>query len=97
MNYTPNTKIKELYTALLTLKDEEECNAFLRDLLTNEELEEFSNRWKVARMLRTKKTYVEIERETGMSSTTIARISKWLERGMGGYKLIINRLYEKSK
>lgn len=97
MNYIPNDKIKELYTALLSLKDEAECNAFLRDLLTGEELEEFSNRWKVARMLSLKKTYVEIEKETGMSSTTIARISKWLEKGMGGYKSVIKRLYEKNK
>lgn len=95
MNYTASTNVSELYTALLCLKSEQECNAFLRDLLTAEELEEFGNRWKAARMLSLKKTYVEIEAETGMSSTTIARISKWLERGMNGYKLVIKRLYEK--
>ncbi|MBP7832182.1 MAG: hypothetical protein KA035_00205 [Candidatus Levybacteria bacterium] len=95
MKFEPDHKTKELYKALLSLKDESELNAFLRDLLTAEELKEFSNRWKVAQMLSAKKTYVEIESETGMSSTTIARISKWLEHGMDGYKLVIKRLYGK--
>jgi len=35
--------------------------------------------------------YNKIEQETGMSSTTIARIHKWLKKGMGGYKLMINK------
>lgn len=95
MNYQPNKKVKELYSAILSLQNKRELNAFLRDLLTDEELQEFGNRWKVALMLSSHKTYLEIEHETGMSSTTIARISKWLEKGMGGYKLAIKKLYEK--
>lgn len=95
MNYTPTKKAQELYRALLSLNNEKEANAFLRDLLTHEEIEEFGNRWRVAQMLSLKKTYVEIENETGMSSTTIARIGKWLEKGMNGYKLAIKRKYEK--
>ena len=42
-------------------------------------------------MLDKKVPYEEIEKETGMSSTTIARIQKWLVNGMGGYRLILNR------
>lgn len=95
MNYLPSKKVKDLYGALLSLKTQGEVNAFLRDLLTHEELEEFGNRWKVAQMLSKKSTYVDIENETGMSSTTIARISKWLEKGMNGYKLTIKRQNEK--
>lgn len=95
MKYTPSQKVIELYRALLALKNKNECNAFLRDLLTHEELEEFGNRWLVAHMLANKKTYTEIEKQTGMSSTTIARISKWLEHGANGYKLMIKRQYEK--
>ena len=37
----------------------------------------------------------KIEKETGMSSTTIARINKWLTNGMGGYRLILKRIYKK--
>jgi len=64
----------------------------LRDLLTEKEIKEFTNRWKVARMLDEKVPYEKIAKETGMSSTTIARVHKWLKNGMGGYKLILKRL-----
>ncbi|HYV33233.1 MAG TPA: Trp family transcriptional regulator, partial [Candidatus Limnocylindria bacterium] len=42
-------------------------------------------------MLSDKISYATIRGKTGLSSTTIARISKWLNRGKGGYKLIISR------
>ncbi len=35
---------------------------------------------------------MEIVSKTGLSSTTVARISKWLKKGMGGYKLMLARL-----
>ena len=34
----------------------------------------------------------EIEKETGLSSTTVARISKWFQEGTGGYSLMLNRI-----
>lgn len=83
---------KKLYEAVLSLKNEKECQKFFRDLLTEPEIKEFANRWKVAQMLDKKVSYEVIEKETGMSSTTIARISKWLNNGMGGYKLMLKRL-----
>jgi len=95
MNITTNDK-NELYKAILALKNEDECNRFLRDLLTEQEVNEFTNRWKVARMLDQKVQYEKIAKNTGMSSTTIARISKWLNNGMGGYKLILKRLGTKN-
>src|SRR5471030_1194840 len=87
-----NKNISELYKAVLSLKNESECQKFFRDLLTEAEIKEFANRWKVARMLEQKVQYEVIAKETGMSSTTIARISKWLNNGMGGYKLMLKRL-----
>ena len=93
MNLISN-QTKQLYSALLSLKTEKECKKFLRDLLTESEIKEFANRLTVAKMLSEKTSYLEIEKQTGMSSTTIARIQKWLTNGMGGYKLVIKRLYE---
>lgn len=92
MDYKPNRQTKELFDAILSLKTQDECRKFLRDLLTQEEIKEFANRWKVAQMLNQKVDYKSIEKETKMSSTTIARISKWLKTGMGGYRLILTRL-----
>lgn len=83
-----------LFRVILKLKSLEEARRFFRDLLTEHEMLEFGQRWKVARMLAKRIRYTTISRETGMSSTTIARIHKWLKGGMGGYKLILKRLKE---
>lgn len=92
MNTQSEQDKKALYEAILSLKSEKEAKKFLRDLLTEAEINEFANRWKVARMLDEKVSYEVIVGETGMSSTTIARISKWLTNGMGGYKLMLKRI-----
>lgn len=78
--------------AILVLKNRGEAKRFFRDLLTEKELIEFGNRWKAARMLEKNIKYTEIEKETGLSSTTVARVSKWLNNGKNGYKLILKRL-----
>lgn len=85
-------KIKDLIDAILLLKSHKEAKKFLRDLLTESELVEFGNRWKAARMLEKKAPYTAIIKETGLSSTTIARVSDWLSGGMDGYKLILKRI-----
>ena len=81
----------ELFTAISLLESQQETKRFLRDLLTEAELKEFANRWKVAQMLEKKIAYKDIERTTGMSSTTIARIQKWLTNGMNGYKNMLKK------
>lgn len=87
-----NKSTDSLFEAILSLKNLDESRQFFRDLLTEEEITEFANRWKVAQMLAKKFSYSQIEKETKMSSTTIARISKWLNKGMNGYKLVLSRL-----
>ncbi len=92
MDILSSKDAKVLFKAILALKNESECKKFLRDLLTEAEIKEFANRWKVAQMLNKKIDYKTIGKETGMSSTTIARVNKWLKKGMGGYKLVLARL-----
>ena len=85
-------RMSELMKAIVLLNNPNEAAKFFRDLLTEKELIEFSNRWKTARMLAKNIKYTKIEKETGLSSTTVARVSKWLNKGMGGYKLILKRM-----
>ncbi|MDD5627269.1 MAG: YerC/YecD family TrpR-related protein [Patescibacteria group bacterium] len=92
MSQWDNQTTKDLCQAILALKNLQEAKYFLRDLLTEQEIIEFGKRWRAAQMLDEKKPYLKIERETGLSSTTIARVSKWLNRGKGGYQLILKRL-----
>ncbi|MBU1148983.1 hypothetical protein KKI23_02715 [Patescibacteria group bacterium] len=80
-----------LYKAILALQNLAETRRFMRDLLTEAEIREFSNRWQAAQMLDKKIPYTKVEKATGLSSTTVARVAKWLKRGMGGYRLMLKR------
>ena len=86
--------IKDLYKAILKLKTEEELELFFQDLLTIQEKEELSRRWLAARMLNDKFSYVQIEEQTGLSSTTIARVSKALKEGKGYNLILKNSCYD---
>ena len=55
-------------------------------LATEDEIRMIVDRWRVARMLHAGKTYRDIESATGLSSRTIARISRWVKEGEGGYR-----------
>jgi TrpR-related protein YerC/YecD len=83
---------KALVEAVLTLKSSTEAKAFLRDLLTEGEIEEFAKRLQTAALLTEKVPYSSIVRQTGFSSTTIARVSKWLHHGTGGYETVLARV-----
>jgi len=87
----------QLFKAVLLLKNEKECYSFFEDLITINEIKEFSQRFEVARMLRESFTYGEIAHKTGASSATISRIKKCLNYGADGYKLILGRLFGKKK
>lgn len=91
MNKRDQEKIEELTKAILSLEKIDEAKNFLRDLLTEKELIEFGNRWQAAKMLAQKIPYLEIQKETGLSSRTIARVAKWLFAGKGGYQCLIEK------
>ena len=87
-------EIDDLYEAILKLESLDECRRFFRDLLTETEIAEFAERWKVARLLAEGVSYSKIEEETGLSSRTIARVGRWLKRGKGGYTLVLKKTKE---
>ena len=82
----------KLTDALLSMETNDEARRFLRDLLTPQEIVELGKRWQVAEMLAAGLPYSEIEKQTGMSSTTIARVSRFLNGKYGGYRLVLKRL-----
>src|SRR3989338_2030251 len=83
---------KQLVAGILALKNENEAKRFLRDLMTGFEIKEFANRLEAASLLSRDVKYNTIIEDTGLSSTTIARISKWLKGSLGGYRLILSRI-----
>lgn len=84
----------ELFEEILKLKSVEECNAFFTDLCTITELDAMLQRIKAAKMLLENKTFAEVSVATGISSATLARVSKAVKYGEGGYELILNRKKE---
>ena len=84
--------VDQLFDAILCLKDKDECYTFFEDVCTINELLSLSQRFEVAKMLRQKKTYLEISEKTGASTATISRVNRSLEYGTDGYEMIFNRL-----
>ncbi|WZL73967.1 YerC/YecD family TrpR-related protein [Clostridiaceae bacterium 35-E11] len=100
MNYQSKFKNEftdELFEAILLLSSVEECYRFFEDICTIKEVQALSQRLKVAKLLKEKKTYNEIEEMTGASTATISRINRCLVYGADGYKLVLDKLEEKEK
>ncbi len=89
-------EMEQLFSAILSLETVEECSAFFDDLCTIKELLAFSQRFEVAQMLRSNKTYQEIAEKTSASTATISRVNRCLNYGSDGYNLVLNRLDSKS-
>ncbi|MCD8317116.1 MAG: YerC/YecD family TrpR-related protein [Eggerthellaceae bacterium] len=78
-------EVNELLCVLASMNDEDEIFALLEDLFTTREIKDTSQRLEVAQLLSRGNSYNLIEEKTGASATTIARVSKCLNSGSGGY------------
>ena len=87
-----NSYVDELYDAILSLENKEDCRDFFEDLFTINEIISLSQRLSVAKKLDEGKTFSTITTETGASSATIGRVNRCLSYGNGGYKNIIEKL-----
>lgn len=92
MEHLRNKKeVAELFDAILSLQTQEECFAFFEDACTVKEILDIAQRLRAAKMLSRGENYVEVGRETGMSTATISRVKKCLDYGKGGYALVLSR------
>ena len=93
MSKTVKTEaVDHLFEAILTLENKEECYTFFQDVCTINELLSLSQRYEEAKMLREKKTYLEIAEKTGASTATISRVNRSLNYGCDGYDMVFSRL-----
>ena len=90
-------EVDELFLAVLSLETVEECYDFFEDACTVKEILDIAQRLRVAKLLKSGQSYVEISRETGASTATISRVSKCLEYGSGGYETVISRTGQEQK
>jgi TrpR-related protein YerC/YecD len=84
----------ELCDALLTPRFREEMRCLLRDLCTPSEIRALAERWHVARLLDgTELSYREIHELTGVSTTTVVRVGRFLrDEPNRGYRRAIDAL-----
>ena len=72
---------RELAAALLTPATSDEMARLLRDLCTPAEIRSIAERWHVARLLDgTDLSYRDIHDATGVSTTTIVRVARFLRQ-----------------
>jgi len=83
---------KRLFSAILSLNNERECEEFFTDLCTPSELESIIDRWAVVGYLNEGLPYRKIHELTGVSVTTIGRVARFLTAGHGGYSTALKRL-----
>ncbi len=95
MNKLPKKPRNEnMYKAILTLNNVDECMKFFDDLCTVTELMAMEQRFQVASCLDNGMIYNDILAETGASSATISRVNRSLQYGSGGYEIVFDRIKE---
>jgi TrpR-related protein YerC/YecD len=86
--------LNELCDALLTPRSRDEMRRLLRDLCTPSEIRAIAERWHVARLLDgSDLSYRDIHEGTGVSTTTIVRVGRFLrDEPHQGYRHAIDAL-----
>lgn len=78
-------EVEAMLRTFAAFDDPDDIFALLMDMCTIREIAEMSQRLEVAHLLAEKVPYTEIQKRTGVSTTTISRVSKCLNYGAGGY------------
>jgi len=85
---------RELAQGLKSVESVDEMERFLVDLCTPAELRALAERWHVAKLLDTTDlSYRDINARTGVSTTTIGRVARFLkDEPHQGYRTVLDRL-----
>ena len=94
MHHIQSKSLDQLFDAILNLKTREECGKFFEDICTVKELLDLAQRMDVAVLLDQGVSYQTIAQQINVSTATISRVSRCLNYGSGGYRLVLDRLQE---
>lgn len=84
--------MKEVALSLQALKDVQDTQRFLEQLLTPSEVAMIGRRWQVAKMLMQEKSYYEIRFKLGVGMSTIEAVDTWLRRSIDDYPALVSML-----
>ncbi len=89
-----NVLADDLAEAIALLRNAGDARALLADLCTPAEVHSLAERWQVAKLLDAgAMTYREIHDATGVSTTTIVRVARFLrQENNGGYRMLLDRV-----
>ncbi len=86
-----------LYTAAGAIKGREATKQFLKELLTPSERIMLGRRIWIARLLLSGYTHAEIGAELEVGPNTVAKVDKWVQQQMPGYREAIKGLEREMK
>lgn len=83
-----------LYEAVVMLETPVEVANFFKDLCTPQELRTMQERWEVCQLLADGElSYRQISKQTGSSTTTIGRVSRFLnDEPHNGYRNLLDKI-----
>ena len=90
-------KLKEIATALAATGDEELIEAFLKSILTRNEVVDISSRWELVKLLDIGMSQRKISERLGLSLCKITRGSKELKKPRSPFKEMIEKYEEMLK
>ena len=93
---THSESVNQLFAAILSLQNQDECYEFFEDICTINELLSLAQRFDVGVRLLKKQTYQEIARNTGASTATISRVNRLLGDANNGIEMASARLSEQA-
>lgn len=91
MNAQDKKTAQDFFKAVLSLKDEEECADFFSDMCTTKEILSIAQRYTVAKMLKNRRVYSDIVKETGASTATVSRVKRMMSDGTGTVNKLLQR------
>jgi TrpR family trp operon transcriptional repressor len=87
-------KLKEISSVLAATDDADLIEAFLRSILTRNEIDEISSRWELVKLLHSGITQRKIAERLGLSLCKITRGSRELKKAHSPFKVMIERYRE---
>ncbi len=80
--------LKELYQLFAEITDPDDIRLLLEDLCTYKEVEQMAGRIAAAKLFMEGKTYTQVIEATNISSATLSRVSRCVQRGDGYRKFL---------
>lgn len=91
---TARENMDELFFLVAKIDNPDDVEKLFLDLCTYTEVEQMATRLLSAKLLKSGLTYTQVMEEADISSATLARVSRCVSHGSGGYNTVIDK-YEK--